>query len=395
MKRTLRMVIAVGAAVAVALPAAGQAQEAEVEKSDNVKHLGNVNFTGGSELAASGKYLYAGEIDGDTNRGQDKEKGGMRIFNVSKGGKPKQVGFLRCPGNDNDVEVVKPGLVVMGFHQNACATPGSTGLMTIDVRNAKKPKVVGRVEITGLVHTLKPYPGTNLVYTSPGGLANGGGRTHVVDVSNPKKPEIVAEFKLHQMGCHDLSFHISKDRKLAFCSGYGETQIWDVEDPKSPSVIGHIVNPAIEFHHYAVASSDGKLLAIDDEAFAAHECVSGQTPTGRVWIYDISIPQVPVLQSSHAAQHGDSVIGHYAGWVPSWCLSHGLDWQPGTYNLGVTWFNGGVSVLNLDNPLLPEEVAYFKAEDSLTYSVLWHKGYMYTNDYGRGVDGFKISGLPK
>jgi hypothetical protein len=78
--------------------------------------------------------------------------------------------------------------------------------------------------------------------------------------------------------------------------------------------------------------------------------------------------------------------------VDSWCLSHGLDWSPKGNNLAVTWFTGGWSVLNLDDPLFPAEVAYYQAEDSATYSTLWVGKYLYTNDMHRGVEGFQIKG---
>jgi hypothetical protein len=256
--------------------------------------------------------------------------------------------------------------------------------------------------MTGKNHTIKPVPGTTLVYTA-GGSPTGGGAAGpaIVDVKDPANPVVVAKpaIKTLTTDCHDISFSFTKERKLGFCAGAigtGEVQIWNMEDPLKPTLISKIHNPLIQYSHYAVASPDGKLLAIDDEAFVAHECLTGQTPTGRAWIYDISNPQVPLLQSSFAPPRGGGPgVGTLVGWVPSWCLSHGLDWMPNSRNLAVTWFTGGLSVLNLDNPLLPTEVAHFQAEDSLTYSVLWHNGYLYSNDFGRGVDGFKISGLAK
>jgi hypothetical protein len=251
-------------------------------------------------------------------------------------------------------------------------------------------------------HTFKPYPGKPLIYTASGGITPGAAAGPViVDVSNPRKPEIVARPQTITMDCHDISFHVSGDTKLGFCAGAvgtGEVQIWDVTDPLAPTTIGRIFNPLIQYSHYAVASSDGQLLAIDDEAFAAHDCNTGQSPTGRVWIYDISNPMVPVPQGSFAAPRGgdgSTNIGTYTGWVPTWCLSHGLDWQPGTHNLAVTWFTGGVSVLDLSTPTSPTEAAYFQSEDSATYSALWHDGRLYTNDMIRGVDAFEIKGLPK
>lgn len=377
------------------LPALGAEQEAK-----GLKLLDKIQFTGGTELAASGKFVYAGELNGETNRNEDSEKGGLHIIDVS-GRIPREVGFYKCPGNDNDVEVVRPGLVAMGHHTASCNPPedgeSTAGFVLIDVRKPSKPRLVGRINLPSGAqsHTIKPYPGTDYIYVNPGGLpTNGGMRTHIVDISNVKKPEVVADYVPtgSSTGCHDFSFHIGKKQKLGFCAGYGGFGVWDVSDPLEPSIISTIRNPLIQFNHFAVPSSDGKLLAIDDEAFAAHTCHGTPSPTGRAWIYDISDPASPQMVSSITPPRGgdDTGVGTYPGWTPSWCLSHGLDWQPGTHNLAVTWFTGGVSVHSLKDPSSPEELAYFQAEDSTTYSALWHRGRLYTNDMVRGVDAFAV-----
>ena len=227
-------------------------------------------------------------------------------------------------------------------------------------------------------------------------LRGGGAGPAIVDVSDPKNPKVAGKLQTLTTDCHDISFRISKGSKLMFCAGAvgtGEVQIYDVSDPLAPAIVSRIFNPAIQYSHYAVASSDGQYLAIDDEAFAAHECATGQSPTGRVWIYNIENPALPLLVGSFAAPRGgdDTVpVGHLQGWVPTWCLSHGLSWQPGTHNVAVTWFTGGWSLLNVDGTL-PTEIAYYQAEDSQTYSTLWHNGKLYTNDSARGFDAFQLN----
>lgn len=273
-------------------------------------------------------------------------------------------------------------------------------MLVVSVKDPSKPKVIGNVAMpagrAGSAHTVTRYPGTKYVYINPGGLGNGNSTEQIVDISNPTKPKIVATFGPAdggpEAGCHDLSFYIRPSKKLAFCAGKGEVTVWDVTKPLKPEVIGAIRNPTMEFEHYATPSHDGKLLAIDDEAFAFHECETAESPTGRVWIYDISKPAAPVLQSSFAPPRGgDSTnVGTYPGWVPSWCLSHGLHWRWNSQQLAVTWFTGGVSVLDLTKPTEPKEVAYFMAEDSATYSAMWRKGYLYTNDMNRGLDALSV-----
>ena len=125
----------------------------------------------------------------------------------------------------------------------------------------------------------------------------GGGVTSIVDISDVARPKVAATFKPSAAGCHDLQFLTAGTRDLAFCAagGAGEVQTWDVSNPLAPAIIGRIVNPAIQFPHNAVPSPDGKLLVINDQAFAAHEGTTGTSAEGSLWTYDISDPTNPCL----------------------------------------------------------------------------------------------------
>ncbi len=394
----LKSLLASSLVALVALAPASASIQAQPEM-DGLKHIKQFAYDGGSELAGQGRYLYSGEANAKAGgqRGTAPDDGGLHIFDIKQ---MKEVGFLHCPGTDNDVELVKPGLVVMAFRTNMCVPSTGGGIMLIDVKDPSHPKIISALNTNGADHTVKPFPGGKYVYMAGGGLTGGGGAGPViVDVSNPAKPKIAAEPQTITMDCHDISFKIIEEgNALGFCAGAlgtGETQIWDVSDPLAPTVISRIINPAIQYSHYGVANHDGTILAIDDEAFVAHECVTSQSATGRVWFYDISNPLLPIPIGNRAAPRGGGPgVGTLPGWIASWCMSHGLDWHPKTNNVAVTWYTGGVSVLHMEGPsVLPEEIAYFQAEDSLTYSTLWHGGYLWTNDHGRGVDAFKVKGL--
>lgn len=397
MKKTIGALMALGVLLGAAI---APASAAEPVKSDNLKHIAHFAYDGGGELAAQGRYLYSGEANavGGGQRGTAPDDGGLHIYDVKK---MKEISFLHCAGTDNDIEVIKPGFVAMSFTQNICAPAAGEGLMIIDVKNPAKPRVISALN-TAAGHTMKPFPGGKYLYMAGGNLAGSADRagTTIVDVSDPYKPKVVTTSK-EVMDCHDVSFSVTEeDRQLAFCAGAlgtGEVQIWDVKDPLKPVIISRIVNPVIQYSHYAIANDDGTLLAIDDEAFAAHDCNSGASPTGRVWIYDITDPKLPLVQGSFAPPRGGNPayanIGNDLGWVGSWCLSHGLDFHPTKDAVAVTWFTGGVSVIDVTDPTMPTEAAYFQAEDSAAYSTLWHGGYLWTNDHMRGVDAFTIKGF--
>ncbi|MGH2747680.1 MAG: LVIVD repeat-containing protein [Actinomycetota bacterium] len=355
-------------------PSAGAAQ---VNKSDNVKLIQNFKYEGGSDLDFSGKYVYAGQLGND---------GGVHVLDVS-GKKPKKVAFISCPGSQNDVAVVKPGLLALGYHSSTCAAAPGSGVRLIDVKDPKRPRFLGQVQTPGGTHTLTVYPGKPIIYASPGGLANGGGTEQIIDVSNPKKPEVVATFRLNPAGCHDLSFSITKERKLAFCPGLTEIQVWDVSDPLAPLPIGHIANPFMFFPHSAIATPDGQYLVVGDEAFAAHECAA-QGPTGSLYVYDITVPSAPLLVGHFGPPRGAEPVG-----VLEWCTAHNYNFVPGTRILVSAWYTGGTSVIDFANPTLPEEIAYFQPGNADTWSSYWYRGRIYANDLRRGLDVIEVKGL--
>jgi hypothetical protein len=379
------------AALLVALAGVAQAAPADpseapgVNKTDNLVSLGRIPYEGATEIAFDGPYAYATQMDGHLDRGENPDQGGIHIIDIRRA-RPRQVGFLHCPGNDNDVAVVGRGLVALGYHASVCA-PGQ-GLLMADVSNPRRPRVLGSV-IVDSSHTITAYPGKPIVYISPGGLAYAGGPEQIVDVSDPHHPKVVATYSNNPNGCHDLSFHITKQSQLAFCAGLTEVQVWDVSDPLKPATIAHIANPLIEYPHYAEASPDGTTLVINDEAFVEHECNTGASPTGAVWTYDISDPTAPSLLGHFSPPRGEPGVGTEAGWVSTWCTSHQFSFTPDG-NLVVPWFTGGTSMLDLSDPTAPKETGYFQPDDAIAYSSQYRNGRIYLSDMNRGFEVLAI-----
>jgi hypothetical protein len=361
--------------------------QAAVEKSKNVTLLkrfayagADDYFSGGTDIAWQGKYVYAA---------QQGNAGGIHVLDASSR-VPKEIAFVKCPGEQNDVAVVKPGLIALGAHSSNCALP-IKGVRLVDVDNPKRPKILGHAVLPGGTHTLTVYPGKPIIYASPGGIANGGGVQQIIDVSNPKKPKVAGTFTPNRAGCHDLTFDIRKSRKIAVCAGLTETQIWDVSKPTQPETIAHIVNPAIFFHHSAAISPDGELLVLGDENFGANDCVGG--PTGAIWVYDISDPTVPVVQSYYGINRGPSPVGAPDVDRDAWCTAHLFNFVPGTRTLVASWYGAGMNVLDLSDPLVPKEIAYYAGDDVNYWSAYWYDGRIWANDRVNGLDVFEVKGL--
>jgi hypothetical protein len=363
-----------------ALASAEAAAQAAYDKTDNVKLVTSIPYEGGSDITFQGKYVYFGQLGND--------EAGVRVIDASRK-VPKEIAFIKCPGSQNDVAVVRPGLLALAYHSGRCNGPPGAGVRLIDVSNPKRPKFLSDVMLPGGTHTLTVYPGTDIIYASPGGLANGGGDEQILDASNPKKLKVATTFEPNPAGCHDITFQKAADgdRMLGFCAGGGEVTIWDVTKPLKPSVIAHGFTPSF-FPHAAMATPDGEYLLMTDEAFVAHDCVGG--PTGSVWVYDIRVPEAPLLVGHWGPQRGAAPAGTIAS---DWCTAHNLNIVGKTRTAVISWYTGGTSLVDFSNPSLPEEVAYFRADDSDSWSSYWFDGRIWINDLRRGIDVLEVKGL--
>jgi hypothetical protein len=392
--RTIFAIISTALLVGSASPASARtAPERAADKSDNVELVATfpyVNesqdfFSGGTDIAFSGKYIYAMQ--------QGNANGGVHV--IKQGSKPKKVAFIPCPGEQNDVAVVKPGLIALAYHSSTCGGAPGAGVRLVDVKNPNKPKLLGVVETPGGTHTLTVYPGEPIIYASPGGLpTNGGAVEQIIDVSNPAKPEIAATFKPNNSGCHDLSFYFDKDTKIAACPGEGEAQIWDVSDPLAPVTIGRIVQPFNQFNHSAEFTHDGKYMVLGEEAIVGNDCVGG--PTGALWIYDMADPTLPVPLGYYGIDRGPLPVGSSNYNRNTWCTSHLFNFIPGTYTLVTSWYAAGMNVIDWSDPSAPVEVAHYMGtgEDITNYwSAYWYDGRIWANDRVKGLDVFEVKGL--
>ncbi len=369
---------------------------AEVLKSNNVRRTytfpypGTVHppktaddyFKGGTDIAFQGKWIYAMQQGGE---------GGVHIIKRLRNRRGHvEVNFFKCPGEQNDVAVVEPGLIAISYHETMCGGTGG-GMRLVDVSEPKRPRLLGAVnDIPSGSHTLTVYPGKPIVYLSPGGLANSSGNEQIVNVSDPKRPKVVGTYKPSPLGCHDLTFSFRKDGKYAFCAGEGETQIWDVSDPKNPVTITHIPHAGqMVFPHSVAITHDGKYAFIGDENFQTHDCEGG--PTGAIWIYDIRNIEAPVLVDYYSVPRGQAPVS--ATGRATWCTAHLFNFIPNTYILVSSWYAAGMNVVDFSDIEDPKEIAYYMGtgKDYTNYwSAYWHRGRIYANDRVRGLDVFRL-----
>ena len=385
----LSLLVALGVSPAAAAP--------QVDATGNIRRTASFPYepsdrsnmdVGGSDLAFDGRYVYAAE------QGREGVGGGLHIYDA-KGKTTKKMSFLACGGWQNDVAVVRKGLVAIGYHKGKTNCGSEAGGITlIDVRDPRRPKLLGSTPDDAFasadnfagVHTITQLPGSPYLYASPGGVTTQESAIEtVVDVSDPKRPVVAARIDLG-IGCHDLTFWTKGGTSLGFCSGWGATQVWNMKDPLEPKVLASIVNPLHYFQHSSAVSRDGKLLVIGTETFG-NDCAGG--PTGALLVYDITSPAQPSFKGFFGSPRGSSRV--YGGFIDmnfeTLCAAHLFNFVGDSHTLVSGNGSGGVSVVDFSVPAEPKETAHYMSSDMpIVFSAYWHDGRVFSN----GLTSFDV-----
>lgn len=359
------MLLLVALVASLFIPGTAGAQTA---RSRNVTQVAHVSYNNGTDIDFRGNRVYFTQSATANGR--------VRVMDIARG-KSEVIGDFACGGNQNDVSVIDDDVIALGSHWGVCGVQPASGVNLLDVSDPQNPQQLGFVPLPVGVHTLTKHPDEPLIYTS---ASFNQLPTFIIDVSDPLIP-ITTMTQLQ--GCHDISFHLTKRAQLAFCAaGAVETEIWDVSDPMDPQVISSINDAEIGYHHLAVATPDGKYLAIGDESTGG-TCSGNKDrrESGALSIYDIRNAEQPKL------------VGFVNGpRPPAVCWAHNFNFVPGTRKLVIGWWQAGTSVIDLANPKRPREIAYFQPDTSAVWSSYFYAGRIYINS-GSGAWVIRVKGL--
>lgn len=382
--RLLRLTAAVALIVSLSSTAQGEATS-----SDNIRVVQSFALPTANEIEFGDSRVYvAGFGDAAGSR--------VHAFEIRRGSLHK-TGALVC-GGVTDVAALAKGFVALGLQRGGTecnafpqgGVPGYVGGVHVaNMTKPARPSFGGSIAIPGGVHTLTRYPGKPYVYTAMGGAdawAAFGGTTHIVDVSDPDEPSIAATYtaRLNPAGCHDILFEKIAGKLIGFCPGAGGTEIWDASRPLAPKPVGRMLLPTVQLPHRVAVSSDGKVAAISDEAYAGHACRGG-APLGAMWFYDISDLADPKLLGYHGPQRGELPVGIGAGNRNS-CTAHNFNFIPDSRTLVISWTAGGTQVLDVSDPAVPKELAYYRPDGAVHMSAYSYRGSIYVADMGGSLD---------
>ncbi|MGA9250828.1 MAG: hypothetical protein WBV71_00095 [Roseobacter sp.] len=376
--------------------------EYDVPLSRNVRHLGRLEIPGGGQVVVQGNYAYVGHM---------KPPHGTSIIDISDPAAPKVVSQIEPPEWSHTHKVRVAGDIMITNVEQDRRHFLRKGDKIPALRDAGKTDVEIADEI-GV--TLADIP--DLDAARERGYDGGGFR--VWDISDKTAPKLLSYVKTHGFGTHRFDM----DENYAYIStemeGYvgNILVIYDLADPSNPTEVSRWHMPG---QHVAAGETPTGVgyshrlhhaMRVGDEFWAAvwhaglrvldaSDISKPQQIGSYVWPKAIPEPThtvMPLEQAINGRRYAvaiDEEHAHQPGrlhgfvWVmdvtdienmepvAAWDLSeracpfigeegvrfgaHQFREKLDSTLVYCTWFAGGLRVLDLADPLLPEEVAYF------------------------------------
>ncbi|MFG1942045.1 LVIVD repeat-containing protein [Nonomuraea sp. NPDC048826] len=431
MSRTIRALLAAGAAVALGLTAL-PATASDIPPADTIVHSPNVSHvlnipkpaplagTINTDIAFQGDYAYVGNY------------GGFSIYDIKNPKRAKVVSSVVCPGGQMDLSVYGDLLfaaVDSSRNDDSCNSTGQSaaikesweGVRIFDIRDKRNPRYIKSVETDCGSHTLTLVPGKGrdksknvYVYVSsylPAPELPDCQPPHdkisiiKVPLRNPTQAHVAATpvvfpdggnetqpgLLVPTTGCHDITAYAEKDIAAGACMGDGV--LFDIRDRLNPRVTARTTDENFAFWHSATFTNDAKTVLFTDElgGGGAATCNEATGPNrGADAIYRIHRGQLVFQSYFKISRHqadSENCVAHNGSLIP----------VKGKDIMVQAWYMGGVSFVDFTNPTRPREFGYFergpKADGSGggVWSAYYYNGYVYAADFDNGLDVIKIN----
>ncbi|MBT4097988.1 MAG: hypothetical protein HOE86_10110, partial [Gemmatimonadetes bacterium] len=246
---------------------------------------------------------------------------------------------------------------------------GAHELYIVDVSNPEEMTLVATVPIVGTAHDVKVAGDIAVVSGHPTGTGLGG--ITVIDVSNPREPEILSRLtEPCGDGVHNAFLHADR-AYLAHASCPGLT-IVDLTDPSSPVISGTWKNETAGFSNII-----HDIFIRDDIAYLS-DIPQG---AGGLVIADVSDPDQLTTLSAMRVPEGTHSAAAENGYV-----YYNAEFNPDSF----------MRVADARDPAHPVEIGSFRSEDFVTGSFLgshnpWvEDGLLYWAHYDSGLRIFDL-----
>ncbi|MBW3551892.1 MAG: hypothetical protein KY466_00205 [Gemmatimonadetes bacterium] len=404
--------------------------------------LGNI-LLANSDMAYRGNLLFMGSFHG------------FQIWDITNPASPTLRTTVVCPGGQGDLSIHGDLLFMSVEMPNArvdCGTEGSfepgadpdrfRGVRIFDISDIGTPRQVGGVQTCrgSHTHSLVPDPrDASHVYIYVAGTSDVRPdaelegctalepeedttsalfRIEVIEVplAAPQNARIVNMPRIFAVGedvaglwpggaeregaqttartdqCHDITAFPAFNLAAGACSGNG--LLLDISDPLNPVRVEEVFDPNFAYWHSATFNNDASKVIYTDEwgGGTAARCLrSDRHNWGANAIFELrgrelrhrSYYKLPAPQTE-----AENCVAHNGSLVP----------VPGRDIMVQAWYQGGISVFDFTDASRPFEIAFFDrgpmADELLLggfWSAYWYNGRIYASEMGRGLDVFRLT----
>ncbi len=317
---------------------------------------------------------------------------GVRIFDISDFGNPKQVAAVQsCRGSHTHTLVLDPkdkdnvyiyisgsGGVRQDEELAGCVAADATNPNTSSFRIDIIKVPVAHPELSKIVNSPRIFADAQTGALN--GLWKGGNHGE-----NTQTTSATA-------GCHDITVYSALGLAAGACSGNGI--LLDISNPANPVRIAAVDDPNYAFWHSANFSNDGSKLLFTDEwgGGSAPRCRETDPMSwGADAIYSLNKGKLTLgsyFKMPAPQTETENCVAHNGSLVP----------VPGRDILVQSWYQGGISMFDFTDATHPYEIGYFDrgpiSDAGLTlggmWSTYWYNGYIYSSEIARGVDVFRM-----
>jgi hypothetical protein len=391
------------------LPAADADAGAAPRGSSNVRHLSRMELPGGGQIVIQGTTAFVGHQVGPE---------GTTILDISDPRKPKVLSQIMCShpwSHTHKARVVGDVMVV-----NSEREPGKGnireypegGFRIYDVKDRTNPKLITFHKTHGKgVHRFDLDENYAYISTEMEGYV--GNILVIYDIRNPSKPTEVGRWCMenqhvaggdtpHPKGTEHRLHHAMRNGNQMFAgcwmSGLSIVDVSDVTKPKTMSRYEYKPSHPEPTHTFLGISHaiGGRKIAVSTEEERANRGPDTGKPHAPFRTWDVTDPTKPILLSSYELPETstpyDTNVARFG--------THQLREKVDTDNLVyVTWFAGGLRIMDINDPANPKERAYFipKPGDGaiapLTNDIyIDDRGLLFVTDKKRGLDVIEFKG---
>jgi hypothetical protein len=367
-------------------PAGAQEQTPRTWNTELVGHLAPPQSGGYGDVWAHKDVAYLGNLrQGDCN-----PPNGIWAIDLKDPARPRALAsFAKFPGSDGEdvwvgsvrTRAFKGDLAAVGLQRCSRQGEGFAGLALYDVTDPAKPKELSRLAngVPSGVHEMgivqRPDGRVLALAAVPFSFNLSQGRQgdlRIIDITDPRRPRELADWDVRRDGPADTrgqlaarrdvfdhsAWPFDKGNKLYASFWAAGVQFLDISDPAAPRLIGQTpYRPEDGYRgaHSGWFNEDETLFIQNDEAMQAVGSGSRATWTFQR-VFDTSSLERPRLVSTFATE---SAVPGNDGKVATdgiYSVHNAVIKGDRSY---ASWYSDGVRVVDLSDPVHPQEVAWF------------------------------------